>query len=55
MSKVISIAGKDRSACMAGGKNPDLPLYYNYHGQFISSDYYVDSVPEWVKIFFISP
>ena len=34
---------------MSGGKNPDLPLYYNYHGQFISSDYYVDSLPEWVK------
>ena len=51
LSKVISIAGKDRSACMSGGKNPDLPLYYNYHGQFISSDYYVDSLPEWVKNF----
>ena len=50
-SKVISIAGKDRSACMAGGKNPDLPLYYNYHGQFITSDYYVDTLPEWVTNF----
>ena len=50
-SKIISIAGKDRAACILGGKNPDLPLYYNHSGQFISSDYYVDSLPSWVKIF----
>ena len=39
-SKVISIGGKDRTACILGGKNPTLPLYYNYSGDFITSSYY---------------
>ena len=47
-SKVISIAGKDRAACLLGGKNPDLPIYYNKSGSFISSDYYVDRLPKWL-------
>ena len=50
-SKVISIAGKDRAACMMGGKKPDLAIYYNYHNEFISSDYYTDRLPKWVKDF----
>jgi predicted AlkP superfamily pyrophosphatase or phosphodiesterase len=50
-SKVISIAGKDRAAVFLGGKNPDLALYFNYNGRFISSDYYVDSLPKWANDF----
>ena len=50
-SKIISIGGKDRTAVMLGGKKPDLALYYNYNGSFISSDYYVDSLPSWVTKF----
>ena len=50
-SKVISIAGKDRAACLLGGKNPDLPIYYNKSGSFISSDYYVDRLPKWLNDF----
>ena len=50
-SKVISIAGKDRAACLLGGKNPDLSIYYNYAGSFISSDYYVDQFPRWLNNF----
>jgi len=50
-SKVISIGGKDRAACLLGGKNPDLPLYYNKAGQFISSDYYIEQLPDWVSTF----
>ena len=50
-SKIISIGGKDRTAVMLGGKKPDLALYYNYYGSFISSDYYVDSLPDWVNYF----
>jgi len=50
-SKIISIGGKDRTAVMLGGKKPDLALYYNYYGSFISSDYYVDSLPNWVNDF----
>ena len=50
-SKVISIGGKDRAACILGGKNPTLPLYYNKAGRFITSSYYMDSLPKWVKNF----
>ena len=50
-SKVISIGGKDRTAVFLGGKNPDLTLYFNYAGSFISSDYYVDVLPDWVNDF----
>ena len=50
-SKVISLGGKDRTAVFLGGKNPDLALYFNYAGSFISSDYYVDSLPDWTDEF----
>ena len=51
LSKVYSIAGKDRSAVLLGGKNPNLVLYYNYRGQFITSDYYVNKAPDWLENF----
>jgi predicted AlkP superfamily pyrophosphatase or phosphodiesterase len=50
-SKIISIGGKDRTAVMLGGSKPNLALYWNYNGSFISSDYYVDSLPSWVTNF----
>lgn len=50
-SKVISIGGKDRTACILGGKNPTLPLYYNYSGDFITSSYYRNELPEWVEVY----
>ena len=50
-SKVISIAGKDRAACLLGGRNPDQAIYYNKSGAFISSDYYVDELPKWASDF----
>ena len=50
-SKVISIGGKDRAACILGGKQPDLPLYYNKAGSFISSDHYIDELPDWAVMF----
>jgi len=51
LSKVYSIAGKDRSAVLLGGKNPNLILYYNYRGQFITSDYYIEKAPSWLENF----
>ncbi|MBH10959.1 MAG: hypothetical protein CMG74_11550 [Candidatus Marinimicrobia bacterium] len=51
ISKVYSIAGKDRAAVFLGGKNPDLVLYYNYKGQFITSNYYTDQAPNWLEKF----
>ena len=50
-SKVISIGGKDRAGCILGGKNPDIAVYYNKNGEFITSDYYVDIVPKWLENF----
>ena len=50
-SKIISIGGKDRTAVMLGGSKPDLALYWNYNGSFVSSDYYVDSLPSWATEF----
>lgn len=50
-SKVFTVAGKDRSAVLLGGKNPDLAIYYNYDGSFISSDYYANQLPEWLVDF----
>ena len=50
-SKVISIAGKDRTACLMGGEKPDIPIYYNKAGSFISSDHYIDVAPDWLNNF----
>ena len=50
-SKVISVAGKDRSAIMLAGNNPDLVLYYNNIDRFITSDFYSDSLPSFIDNF----
>ena len=50
-SKVYSIAGKDRSAVLLGGINPDLAIYYNYENRFITSDYYRQDAPGWLNEF----
>ncbi len=50
-SKVLSIGGKDRAACFLGGKNPDQAIYYNKAGAFISSNYYVNELPQWATKF----
>ena len=50
-SKVISIGGKDRAACLLAGQDPDQAIYYNHMGAFISSDYYVDQLPQWATDF----
>jgi len=50
-SKVISIAGKDRSAIMMAGRNPDLVLYYNNIDRFITSDFYADTLPQYINQF----
>lgn len=50
-SSVISIAGKDRAAVFMGGKNADQAIYYNWKGAFITSDYYSESLPDWIVAF----
>lgn len=51
-SKVFSVALKDRAAVLMGGHQADAA--YWYHGQkgdFITSTYYLDSYPGWVRSF----
>ena len=50
-SKVYSIGGKDRTAIFLGGKHPDLSLWYNRKGHFITSTYYTKRNPNWLRTF----
>ncbi|MDP4190601.1 MAG: alkaline phosphatase family protein [Bacteroidota bacterium] len=51
-SKVISISLKDRAAILPGGHWADAAYWYDYEtGDFISSSYYLKSLPEWVNNF----
>jgi len=51
-SKVFAVAGKDRSAILLGGKNPDGVYWFNFdQGEFISSDYYGAALPAWLNEF----
>jgi len=51
LSKVVSVAGKDRASVFMGGHDPDLAVWYNWDGHFVTSDYYTDSMPEWLTAF----
>jgi hypothetical protein len=49
-TRVFSVAGKDRSAIAMGGRRPD-GAYWLARGAsplFLTSRYYVDSLPDWV-------
>ena len=50
-SKVVSLSGKDRSAVLMGGKDPDLALWYDKAGGYTTSDYYFPALPLWIKNF----
>ena len=50
-SKVFSVSGKDRAAILLAGKNPDLAVWYDWQGDFVTSDYYTDVNPEWLTQF----
>ncbi len=47
-SKVFSVAGKDRASIFLGGKHPNLALWYNWQGDFVTTDYYAKSNPQWL-------
>ena len=49
MSKVIAIAIKDRGAILPGGKLANAAFWYNSaNGNFMSSTYYMEKLPDWV-------
>jgi hypothetical protein len=49
-SRVIAIAGKDRSAIMMGGHLADA-AYWTEDTLFVTSSYYRSDLPDWVKRF----
>jgi predicted AlkP superfamily pyrophosphatase or phosphodiesterase len=49
-SRVITMAGKDRSAIMLGGHRADA-AYWMADSLFVSSSYYMPALPDWVRQF----
>jgi predicted AlkP superfamily pyrophosphatase or phosphodiesterase len=53
-SKVISISLKDRGAILPGGRTANAAYWYDWEsspGHFVSSTYYMEELPSWVKKF----
>lgn len=49
-AKVISLSNKDRSAILMGGKMPN-GAFWMRDAVFVTSSYYMNDLPEWVKKF----
>ena len=51
-SRVFSASLKDRAAVFPGGKGPDCAFWYDKKtGDFVTSTYYADALPEWTATF----
>lgn len=50
-SKVISISMKDRGSILAGGHLANAAYWFDASGDWITSTYYMNELPEWVKMF----
>ena len=51
-SKVVGVSLKDRSAILPAGRNPNGAFWYdNSTGRFVTSTYYMDTLPQWVEDF----
>jgi len=48
-SKVFTLSQKDRSAILMAGQKGKAFWYHNSSGRYISSSYYFDDLPSWVK------
>ncbi len=49
-AKVFAVSNKDRSAVLMGGHYPDAAYWINEkQGRFVTSTYYQDDYPQWVK------
>lgn len=49
-AKVVSISMKDRSAVLMGGQRPTSAFWFNEkRGEFVTSSYYMQQLPEWVN------
>ena len=47
-SKVIGISLKDRGAILAAGHSADAAYWMDSHGDWISSSFYMDNLPDWL-------
>ena len=51
-SKIVGISLKDRGAALPAGHNPTGAYWYDDKtGEFMSSTYYMEKLPDWVKEF----
>ncbi len=51
-SRVVALSLKDRGAVMPGGHTPNAAYWYDVKtGQFVTSTYYMPSLPRWVARF----
>jgi len=51
-SKVIAVSCKDRASILPGGHDPNGAYWYdNKTGNFVTSTYYKQTLPEWVQTF----
>ena len=50
-SRALSISGKDRGAILPIGKSKQEVYWYPGDGDFVTSRYYADSLPAWVREF----
>lgn len=51
-SKVVAVSIKDRSAILPGGHLANGAFWYDYDtGNFITSTYYMNELPEWLQAF----
>lgn len=51
-SRVFSVSGKDRAAITLGGHQADAVYWFNREtGRFLSSGYYMDELPDYVREF----
>jgi predicted AlkP superfamily pyrophosphatase or phosphodiesterase len=50
-SKVVGVAIKDRGAALPAGHMGDAYWYDDNNGEFMTSTYYHDVLPDWVKAF----
>ncbi len=50
-SRALSVARKDRGAILPIGRAKQSAFWYSTDGRFVTSRYYADTLPSWVKAF----
>lgn len=50
-ARALSVSRKDRGAILPIGRARQSAFWYSSDGRFITSNYYADTLPEWVRAF----